>query len=448
MENKFLTKRNRQYLFASLACCVSVALSFAASAQLHVDMKQGKIEPLPVAVVEFFGTGTDAERLGRDVARVISADLERSGLFRLIDPKAFIQQRDTLRLRPRFPEWRQINAQALVVGTAEVRPSGQLRVEFRLWDVFGGTQMIGLRSDTQPSNWRRIGHIIADAIYKRITGEKGYFDTRVVYIAESGPAKRRIKRLAIMDQDGANHRYLSNGDALVLTPRFSPTAQEITYLAYNNGQPRVYIYNIDTGQREMLGNFPGMTFAPRFSPDGNSVIMSIAEDGNSDVYTMDLRTRRVQRLTSHPAIDTSPSFSPDGRRVVFNSDRGGKQQIYVMSVGRGAPRRISFGQGRYATPVWSPRGDLIAFTKMTDGKFGIGVMRPDGKGERILAEGFLVESPTWSPNGRVLMFFRQERAGDAGSQPRLFSIDLTGYNERPIKTPTAASDPAWSPPKP
>ena len=447
MEKKYLMKRNRQYSFAWLAICVTVALSFGASAQLRVDMKQGKIEPLPVAVVDFFGTDTNADRLGRDVARVVAADLERSGLFRLIDPKAFIQERQSLRLRPRFPAWRQINAQALVVGTAEVRPSGQLRVEFRLWDVFGGTQMVGLRSDTQPSNWRRIGHIIADAIYKRITGENGYFDTRVVYIAESGPAKRRIKRLAIMDQDGANHRYLTNGDALVLTPRFSPTAPEITYLAYYNGQPRVYIYNIDTGQREMLGNFPGMTFAPRFSPDGNSVIMSIAEDGNSDVYTMDLRTRRVHRLTNHPAIDTSPSFSPDGRRVVFNSDRGGRQQIYVMTVDRGVPRRISFGKGRYATPVWSPRGDLIAFTKMTEGKFGIGVMRPDGKGERILAEGFLVESPTWSPNGRVLMFFRQERAGEAGSQPRLYSIDLTGYNEREIVTPTPASDPAWSPPK-
>lgn len=448
MEKQILIKWNRHYLMASVAFCLMMAFSAGVSAQLQVDMKQGRIEPLPIAVVDFFGADTDADRLGRDVARVIGADLERSGLFRLIDSKAFIQGRESLRLRPQFPAWRQINAQALVVGTAEIRSNGQLRVEFRLWDVFAGTQLVGLRSDTQPSNWRRIGHIIADAIYKRITGEEGYFDTRVVYIAESGPAKKRVKRLAIMDQDGANHRYLSNGDALVLTPRFSPTAQEITYLAYNNGQPRVYIYNIDTGQREMLGNFPGMTFAPRFSPDGNSVIMSIAEDGNSDVYTMDLRTRRVKRLTNHPAIDTSPSFSPDGRRVVFNSDRGGRQQIYVMPVDGGSPRRISFGKGRYATPVWSPRGDLIAFTRMVDGKFGIGVMRPDGKGERILAEGFLVESPTWSPNGRVIMFFRQERAGEAGSQPRLFSIDLTGYNEREIVTPTPGSDPAWSPPKP
>lgn len=436
-------------LVTALAVGLAGGVPLAASAQLRVDIKQGKIEPLPIAVVDFFGAGGEAERLGRDVARIVGADLARSGLFRLIDPKAFIQGRESLRLRPQFPAWRQINAQALVVGTAEIRPSGQLRVEFRLWDVFGGQQLVGLRSDTQPRNWRRIAHIIADAIYKRITGEKnGYFDTRVVYVAESGPPKRRVKRLAIMDQDGANHRYLTDGADLVLTPRFSPTAQEITYLQYRNGLPRVYIYNIDTGQREMLGNFPGMTFAPRFSPDGNSVIMSIAQDGNSDVYTMDLRTRRVQRLTNHPAIDTSPSFSPDGRRVVFNSDRGGRQQLYVLDVGSGGPRRITFSKGRYATPVWSPRGDLIAFTKMNKGKFSIGVMRPDGGGERLLAQGFLVEAPTWSPNGRVLMFFRQERAGSDGSKPRLFSIDLTGYNEREIVTPTPGSDPAWSPPKP
>ena len=396
-----------------------------ARAELRVDIVSGKVEPLPIAVPALFGSGTQAEGLGRDIAGVISADLERSGLFRLIDQRAFIQTRESLRLRPQFPAWRQINAQALVVGSTEIRPNGRLRVEFRLWDVFAGQQLVGLRSETEPRNWRRVAHIIADAIYKRITGEEGYFDTRVVYVAESGPAQRRVKRLAIMDQDGANHRYLTDGADLVLTPRFSPTAQEITYLAYSGGSARVFIYNIDTGQREMLGDFPGMTFAPRFSPDGNQVIMSMALDGNSDVYTMDLRTRRVRRLTSHPSIDTSPSFSPDGRQVVFNSDRGGAQQIYVM-----------------------PRGDLIAFTKMHAGEFSIGVMRPDGKGERLLAKGFLVEAPTWSPNGRVLMFFRQERAGRGGGRPRLFSIDLTGYNEREIVTPTAASDPAWSPPKP
>ena len=431
----------------ALACLL--ALAAPAQAELRVDITRGKIEPLPIAIPDFFGANEQASSFGRNVARVVAADLERSGLFRPLDARAFIQTADSLRVRPRFGDWRLINAQALVVGSAEMREDGQLRVEFRLWDTFAEQQLIGLRSDTQPANWRRIAHIISDAIYKRITGEEGYFDTRVVYVSESGEPRNRVKRLAIMDQDGANHRFLTDGSELVLTPRFSPTAQEITYLAYTGGRPRVYIYNIDTGQRELLGDFPGMTFAPRFSADGNRVIMSMALDGNSDLYAMDLRTRRVERLTNHPAIDTSPSYAPDGRRVGFNSDRGGTQQLYVMDANGRDARRISFGDGRYATPVWSPRGDLIAFTKIAGGTFAIGVMRPDGSGERLLADGFLVEGPTWAPNGRVLMFFRQEPGGSAkGGDPRLYSIDLTGYNEREIPTPTSGSDPAWSPPKP
>jgi len=425
---------------------VAVLLPAVALAQLQVDITRGTVEPLPIAIPEFFGKTPQEIETGRNIADLISTDLERSGLFRPIDRRAFIQQVSALQVQPRFGDWRQINAQALVSGSAQAQRDGRLKVEFRLWDVFGGTQMTGLAYFTAPNNWRRVAHIIADEIYKRITGESGYFDTRVVYISESGPADRRIKRLSIMDQDGANHRFLTDGRALVLTPRFSPTAQEITYLSYTAGQPRVYLYNIDTGQQEILGDFPGMTFAPRFSPDGNKVIMSMAKDGNTEVYSMDLRTRRVQRLTRHPAIDTSPSYAPDGRRIVFNSDRGGTQQLYVMNGDGGGVKRISFGSGRYATPVWSPRGDLIAFTKINRGTFSIGVMQPDGKGERILANGFLVEGPTWAPNGRVLMFFREDRRrGSSVSTARLYSIDLTGHNERQILTPAGASDPAWSP---
>jgi TolB protein len=425
---------------------VAVLLPAVALAQLQVDITRGTVEALPIAIPEFFGKTPQEIETGRNIADLISSDLERSGLFRPIDRRAFIQQVSALQVQPRFGDWRQINAQALVSGSAQAQRDGRLKVEFRLWDVFGGTQMTGLAYFTAPNNWRRVAHIIADEIYKRITGESGYFDTRVVYISESGPADRRIKRLSIMDQDGANHRFLTDGRALVLTPRFSPTAQEITYLSYTAGQPRVYLYNIDTGQQEILGDFPGMTFAPRFSPDGNKVIMSMAKDGNTEVYSMDLRTRRVQRLTRHPAIDTSPSYAPDGRRIVFNSDRGGTQQLYVMNGDGGGVKRISFGSGRYATPVWSPRGDLIAFTKINRGTFSIGVMQPDGKGERILANGFLVEGPTWAPNGRVLMFFREERRrGSSVSTARLYSIDLTGHNERQILTPAGASDPAWSP---
>lgn len=429
-----------------LAVFAVAVLATTARAELRVDITQGKAEPLPIAVTDFFGANAGEQRIGQDMAGVIAADLQRSGLFKPIDKRAFIQNDEALNTVPRFGDWRIINAQALVQGRTQLVPDGRLRVEFRLWDVFAEQQMVGLAYFTEPANWRRVAHIIADQIYKRITGEDGYFDTRIVYIAESGPERRRIKRLAIMDQDGANHRFLTDGSALVLTPRFSPTLQEITYLSYYRNTPRVYIFNIDTGRQEVLGDFPGMTFAPRFSPDGQKVIMSMAENGASDIYVMDLRTRQVSQLTRTSAIDTSPSFAPDASQVVFNSDRGGTQQLYVMNADGKNVKRITFGAGRYATPVWSPRGDLIAFTKISKGRFYIGVIKPDGTGERLLAEDYLVEGPTWSPNGRVLMFFRQTRkSAEEVTEPRLFSVDLTGYNEREVVTPVGGSDPAWSP---
>jgi TolB protein len=289
--------------------------------------------------------------------------------------------------------------------------------------------------------------LVADTIYKWLTGEKGYFDTRVVYVAESGAADRKIKRLAIMDQDGANHSYLTSGRNLVLTPRFSPSRQEITYMSYAGRRPRVRILNVDTNQDETLGPIDGMTFAPRFSPDGEKLLFSAEQRGNSDVFVLDLRSRKRVRLTNHPAIDTSPSFSPNQREVVFNSDRGGSPQLYVMASDGTNARRISFGGGRYATPVWSPRGDLIAFTKIEGGRFGIGVMRSDGSNERMLSQSYFEESPTWAPNGRVIMFFRRtptDRQG-RGGKSRLFIVDVAGGEPREIKTPGDASDPAWSP---
>jgi TolB protein len=429
----------------AIAIALMVTTIGFANAELRVDITQGKAEPLPIAVADFFGTGSSDSQIGREMAGVIAADLQRSGLFKPIDKRAFIQTDASLSTLPRFGDWRIINAQALVQGRIQLVADGRLRVEFRLWDVFAEQQMVGLAYFTVPDNWRRVAHIIADAIYKRITGEDGYFDTRIVYIAESGPELRRVKRLAIMDQDGENHRFLTDGSELVLTPRFSPTLQEITYLSYRGNTPRVYIFNIDTGRQELLGDFPGMTFAPRFSPDGQSVIMSMSANGKTDIHVMDLRTRQARQLTRSGAIDTSPSFAPEANQVVFNSDRGGSQQLYVMDGDGRNVRRISFGKGSYATPVWSPRGDLIAFTKISSGTFYIGVMRPDGTGERLLAQDYLVESPTWSPNGRVLMFYRQSKRGENVSDPRLYSIDLTGYNEREIITPVGASDPAWSP---
>ncbi|HYC05441.1 MAG TPA: Tol-Pal system beta propeller repeat protein TolB [Azospirillaceae bacterium] len=419
-----------------------------AAAELRIDITKGVVEPMPIAVTRFHGAQPSDAQIGQQVAQVIQANLERSGLFRPIDPKAFIQTPEQLQAGlPRFADWRVLNAQALVAGGVTTQPDGRMRIEFRLFDVPSQAQMTGLAYFTQPDGWRRVAHIISDAIYKRITGEDGYFDTRVVYIAESGPAQQRVKRLAIMDQDGENHRFLTDGRVLVLTPRFSPTAQEITYLSYFNNRPRVYIFNIDTGRQEVLGDFPGMTFAPRFSPDGNQVIMSLAQNGNTDIYTLDLRTRRQTRLTDHPGIDTAPSFSPDGKQIVFESDRGGTQQLYTANADGSNVKRITFGQGRYGTPVWSPRGDLIAFTRLQGGRFYIGVIRPDGSGERMLREEFHIEGPTWAPNGRVIMYFKERPSGDGGRQrqARVYSIDLTGFNERQMVTPTDASDPAWSP---
>lgn len=451
-----LQARLRAGLGILVAVFVLFALTLPTRAELRIDITRGTVEPLPIAITPFVGQSERETQFGRDVASVISADLERSGLFRPIDPKAFIQNVESLDTVPRFGDWRIIDAQALVQGRAQIVEDGRLRVEFRLWDVFAEQQMIGLAYFTVPDNWRRVSHIIADAIYKRLTGEDGYFDTRIVYIAQQSasgacrgttPLNPFGKRLAIMDQDGANHRFLTDGSSLVLTPRFSPTLQEITYMSYHGNTPRVYIFNIDTGHQEVVGDFPGMTFAPRFSPSGNGIIMSMAQDGNSDIFTMNLQTREVRQLTFHSAIDTSPSYAPDGSRIVFNSDRGGSQQLYVMGANGGSAQRISYGNGRYATPVWSPRGDLIAFTKLSQGRFFIGVMRPDGSGERLLAEDFKIEAPTWAPNGRVLMFFRKDRTNEdgTGGRSRLFTIDLTGHNEREVITPCDASDPAWSP---
>ena len=427
-----------------LSVLIAVLAWRPAAAEIIIDITRGLPQPLPIAVTAFHSeTGREAGS-GQEIAGVIAANLQRSGLFAPINPGAFIQDAAALQTGPRFADWRLINAQALVTGTVRTEADGRLRVEFRLWDVLSEEQLAGLGYSTEPDNWRRIAHIISDAIYQRLTGEQGYFDTRIVYISESGPANARVKRLAIMDQDGANHRYLSDGATLVLTPRFSPSTQEITYLAYFNHQPRVYLFNIDSGRQEVLGDFPGMTFAPRFSPDGNQVIMSQAVAGNSDIYIMDLRTRQARRLTSDPGIDTAPSFSPDGTQVAFESDRGGSQQIYVMNADGSNVQRISFGDGRYGSPVWSPRGDQIAFTRLSGGRFSIGVMRPDGTGERILSEAYHMEGPTWAPNGRVIMFF-SETPGPQGAVARLQSVDLTGQVRNSVPTPVGGSDPAWSP---
>ena len=434
---------------AILALVGFFALCGTAHAQLRVDITEGNLNPMPIAVVDFLGQNPAAQQVGRDIAGVLRADLERSALFHTIPDSAFIERISGIEVTPRFADWKVIQAQALVVGEVTPMADGRIGVRFRLWDVFGEQAVTGpdghdvaFGYTTTPDNWRRIAHQIADRVYEAMTGERGYFDTRIVFVSETGPRIRRVKRLMVMDQDGANPFFLTGSDAMVLTPRFSPSTQMITYMSYETGAPRVFLYNLENNRREVLGDFPGMTFAPRFSPDGSRIVFTIDLDGNAEIYSMDLRSRARTRLTNQPAIDTSPSYAPDGNQITFNSDRGGSPQLYVMNSDGSNQHRISFGDGRYSTPVWSPRGDLIAFTRQNGGRFSIGVMRPDGSGERILTESYLDEAPTWSPNGRVIMFFREP---SPGAGPSLWSIDLTGRNLRRIPTQTDASDPAWSP---
>jgi TolB protein len=426
-------------------------LSTKSFALVSVDITRGNLDPLPTAISDFYLDSKLADniknlKLESKIPELIQNNLSRSGLFFALEKKSFIQRPEPAHNKPRFEDWAFIKTQVLVTGKISLEKEGRLRVEFKLWDVVSATELSALAFYTTPDNWRRVSHMISDKIYERLTGEKGYFDSRIIYVSETGPKVDKKKRLAVMDQDGYGVKYLTLGNELVLTPRFSPTSQHVTYMSYFKNLPRVYLLNIETGIQDLVGDFPGMTFAPRFSPDGKKIIMSFAQEGNSDIYTMDIKTRVVEKLTDHPSIDTSPSYSPDGSYITFNSDRSGFQQIYTMKSDGTNVKRISFGEGLYGTPVWSPRGDLIAFTKLYRNKFYIGVMRSDGSGERLLTENYYQEAPSWAPNGRVLVFYR-ETASDSsgrGGGAKLWSIDLTGYNERLIQTATDASDPSWS----
>jgi TolB protein len=423
---------------AAVAFAIALLAPVAARAEGDIYVHPGQnFKPVTVAVTPMQGDDGATQ-----ISGVISNDFAHSVFLQPLDPKTFPDQVTNPDARPNIDAWRTINAQFVVTGRVRHPDSGRVVAEFRLWDTSNGEQIAGQQYQTESDNGRRVAHMIADAIFTRITGEKGFFDSHVVFVDETGPKEHRRKRLAIMDQDGANVKYLTRGDDLVVTPRFSPSAQEVTYMSFGNADPRVSLLNIETGQREIVGNFPGMTFAPRFSPDGQRVIMSLSEGATSNLYAMDLRTKAATRLTDTGAIDTSPSYSPDGAQIVFESDRGGTQQIYVMSAEGGAAKRISFGSGRYSTPVWSPRGDLIAFTKQMGDQFGIGVMKPDGSGERILTEGFHNEGPTFAPNGLYVMYF-SDPGGQSGA--KIYMSDIFGHAQFPVPTPNYASDPAWGP---
>lgn len=431
---------SRFFIAALLGAAVTAPVMVApARAELVIDVRRGNFQPIPIAVADFGGD----PGLGQQVAAIITNNLKRSGYFTPIEKARFAEPQPNFDAAPRFDAWKAAGVQGLVTGRVTRDPSGRLKTEFRLWDVYAGQQITGQQYFTDPNNWRRVGHMISDSVYTKITGVGGFFDTRVVFVDESGPKENRRKRLAIMDQDGGNVRYLTQGDNMVVTPRYSPATQDIAFMSQASGQqPRVQVINLDTGSRQVVGNFPDMTSSPRFSPDGQRIVMSLQQGGNANIYLMDLGSRTTTRVTNTNAIDTSPSFSPDGREIVFESDRGGQQQVYVMASDGSNPRRISFGQGSYSQPAWSPRGDYIAFTKRTSGGFAIGIMKPDGSGERLLTEGFHNEGPSWAPNGQYIMFFR-DPGGQSGG--KLHMVDVTGRVDQPVPTPSFASDPTWSP---
>jgi len=424
-----------------VTACGLPATAQTASQGLHATVDQGVIQPLPIAVMVTSGTDASGNNLGQQISKVVSADLERSGYFKPIDPNAFIQTSLDVNVQPNYVDWRTINAQALANGVARVDADGRLSVDFRLWDTFAEKQLLGQSLTATPDNWRRVAHKIADAIYEKLTGEGGYFDTRIAFVAENGSHGKRIKRLGLMDQDGYGAQYLTNGETKVMTPRFSPDSKEIAYMALSADSARIYIRNLETNNQEAVGDVKGMAFAPRFSPDGTKLAFSVIQGANTDIYVIDLRTRAMTRLIRDPAIDTSPSFSADGSKIAFTSDRGGSPQIYLMNADGSGVHRLTFGGGQYSTPVFSPKGDQIAFTKQSEGRFSIGVMNTDGSGEKLLTSSYLEEGPTWAPNGRYIMFFREPQGG----LPSLWMVEASGRIERPVPyVGGGASDPAWS----
>ena len=432
----------RTLLVAALLSVAGLATSAMAQTTGVVNVDQGVIAPLPIAIMISSPTDASGNNLGQQISKVVAADLDRSGYFKPIDPNAFIQTSLDVNVQPAYADWRTINAQALANGVARVDADGRLQVDFRLWDTFAEKQLLGqsLTAAQDPENIRRIAHKIADAIYEKLTGQGGYFDTKIVFVAESGSHGKRVKRLAIMDQDGYGAQYLTSGETKVMTPRFSPDSKEVAYMSLTADSARIYILNVETGRQEAVGEVKGMAFAPRFSPDGSKLAFSVVQGANTDIYLIDLRTRAMTRLTRDPAIDTSPSFSADGSKIAFTSDRGGSPQIYIMNADGSGVHRLTFGGGQYSTPVFSPKGDQIAFTKQSDGRFSIGVMNAEGSGEKLLTSSYLEEGPTWAPNGRYIMFFREPQGG----LPSLWTVEASGRIERPVGYPGGASDPAWS----
>ena len=433
-------------LILSLVVLTLTSTSFADT----IDITQGNADPIPIAINEFAGHNHADISQAEHITKVIKDDLQNSGLFRAISHAAFIENKVGLKHKPLFAAWQQINANLLLNGELERLDSGKLRIKFVLWDTILETELVSETLELSEKIWRRAAHKIADRIYQKVTGYDGYFDTRIVYVSEKGPYLKRVKRIAIMDQDGENHQYLTDGSSLVLTPRFSPDGSKILYLSYKNRIPQVFMLDLASGRSSILGKFPGMSFAPHFSPDGKRALVSMAKGGKTHIYEIDLKTKHAKQLTSGNAIFTSPSYSSNGKEIIFNSDKDGSRQLYTMDLDGSNMKRLTTSGKSYAEPTWSST-DYVAFTTISrDFGFTIGVMKPNSedlnKNERLITSGYLVESPSWAPNGRVLVFSKgtKPHGNKPGALNRIYTIDFTGHNERILPTPHGASDPDWS----
>ena len=425
-----------------------VAFVIPARAELKVDIIAGAVDPISIAIQKF-ETGKGVSSSDATMIRdVVENDLRRTGLFRIVSHDAFPEYVKMGEM-PDFKSWTAIHAQVLVQASLTLDEEKRYKLEFYVWDVNGTEQIEAQSLVASKKSARRLAHIMADAIYERLTGEVGYFDTQIVFIAESGPVGDRVKRMAIMDQDGYGFRYLSDAKTFVMSPHFSPNMQTVVFLSYRDDDPMIWTLDLDTGAQRKLGQFGGMNFSPRFSPDGTRVALSLVKNGLTHIYEYNLEDKTLRQLTFGNSLDTSPSYSPDGKKMAFNSDRTGRQQIHVLDLETGKEERITFGNGRYATPAWSPDGQFIAFTKIADDTFYIGVMSPNGRNEKILAGGWYMEAPSWAPNSRRVVYYETEKLGPAETerQSHIRSIDIMGQNLYDIEIPDGISgvEPTWSP---
>lgn len=434
----------KKLLCLLVACC---AFSLPAHAELKVDIIAGATEPIAIAVQKLETVGNVSSDDAEMIRDVVDADLKSTGLFRIVSRNALPEFVEMGKM-PDFQLWSAVKAQVLVQAKLSAESGGRYNLEFYVWDVNAKEQIEAQSLVASKKSARRLAHIMADAIYERLTGEVGYFDTQIVFIAETGPVHDRIKRMAIMDQDGYGLRYLSDEDTFVMSPHFSPNMQTIAFLSFRDNDPMVWTLDLETGEQRRLGQFGGMNFAPRFSPDGTKIALSLVKNGITHIYEYDIESKTLKQLTFGYSLNTSPSYSPDGKKMAFNSDRSGNQQIYVLDLETGAVERITYGAGRYATPAWSPDGKFIAFTKIANDTFYIGIMDPRGRNEKILAGGWYMEAPSWAPGSRRVVYYETEKALDGIERiSHIRSVDITGQNIYEIELPDDINgvEPTWSP---